>query len=90
MSTTPALERAAEALAADDDDRVGRYHRTVSRVVVSAALHDPDDPESLWLYGAAVDAAAASLGTTLLTESYIVAVRSAVDAVRSAILGEVA
>lgn len=97
---TPALARATEAVreaafaavrkassgdpSFDPLSTAGEY----ARAAMSAALRDPDDPESLWLYGAAIDAAAASLGTTLLTESYIVAVRAAVDAVRAAILGE--
>jgi len=89
---TPALARATEEVR--QQDAAGPLMRTSvptgtrAHAIVSAALHDPDDPESLWLYGAAIDAAAASLGTTLLTESYIVAVRAAVDAARAAILGE--
>ena len=89
--STPHLARATEALVHEFGllpEEAEGMHDDAARAAVSAALHDPDDPESLWLYGAAIDAAAALLGTTLLTESYIVAVRAAVDAVRAAILGE--
>lgn len=94
--STPALARATEALCTADtsywhheqtDDYPCSSCVEKAQTAVSAALHDPDDAEGLWLYGAAIDAAAASLGTTLLTESYIVAVRAGVDAVRAAILG---
>lgn len=100
---TPALARASAAIddalrnaEAKDYDAVmhGEPHEGITSddladIALSAALYDPDDPEGLWLYGAAIDAAAASLDATLaLPESYIVAVRAAVDAVRAEVLGE--
>lgn len=84
--STPALARAKRELG---NAWTGEQAETIARDVVSAALHNPDDPEGLWLYGAAINAAAASLDATLvLPESYIVAVRAAVDAVRAEVLGE--
>lgn len=52
--STPALDRATEELRVDECDRLGvdktcppSYWPRIARAAVSAALHDPDDPD--WL-----------------------------------------
>jgi hypothetical protein len=47
MTITPALARATEALAAAQRRTVTPMHALDARTAVSAALHDPDDPD--WL-----------------------------------------